>query len=173
MAGESDKKRLIDDCVEIYMDLHKSLKIGDWNAAKEFLNRHPPAISAKITVRGKTALHVAAEAGHVHIVEELVKQMSAVDLEIKDIQGYTALAWATCNGNYRIAECMLGQNENLVSIPNDNGMLPVSLALCAGHLKLARYLYLLTPLEIWKPENGTVVVTVVNEAIYNNALGKN
>ena len=173
MAGESDKKRIIDDCVEIYRDLVKSLKIGDWNAAKEFLNRHPPAISAKITVRGKTALHVAAEAGHVHIVEELVKQMSEENLEIKDIDGYTALARATCNGNYRIAECMLGQNENLVSIPNHNGMLPVSLALCTGHLKLARYLYLRTPLEISKPEIGTVVVTVVNEAIYNNALGKN
>ena len=69
MAGESDKKGNIDDGVEIYTDLYKSLQIGDWNAAKEFLNRHPHAISAKITVREKTALHVAVEAGHVHIVE--------------------------------------------------------------------------------------------------------
>ena len=173
MAGESDKKGNIDDGVEIYMDLCKSLQIGDWNAAKEFLNGHPPAISAKITVRGETALHVAAEAGHVHIVEELVKQMSKENLEIKDSDGFTALARAAYNGNYRMAECMHGKNENLISIGNNNGTIPVVLALFNGHSKLARYLYLLTPLEILMPENGTMGATVVCNAIYNKALGKN
>ncbi|KAL4599441.1 hypothetical protein ACB092_11G127500 [Castanea dentata] len=168
--GESDKKGNIDDGIEIYMDLYKSLQIGDWNATKEFLNRHPNAISAKITATEKTALHVATEARQVHIVEELVMQMSEEDLEIKDIGGYTALAQATYNGNYRIAECMLGKNENLVSIPNNNEEIPVGLALFNGHLKLARYLYLLTPLEILVPENGTIGATVVCKAIYNKAL---
>ena len=93
MAGESDKKGNIDDGVEIYMDLYKALQIGDWNAAKEFLNRHPHAISAKITANDQTALHVAAEAGHVHIVEELVRQMSEENLEIKDIYDYRMHAW--------------------------------------------------------------------------------
>ena len=173
MAGESDKKGNIDDCVEIYIDLYKSLQIGDWNAAKEFLNRHPPAISAKITVRGNTALHVAAEAGHVHIVEELVKQMSKENLEIKEFEGFTALARACYNGNYRMAECMLGKNENLIRIATKEGDIPVVLALFNGHLKLARYLYLLTPLEILMPENGTTGAQVVCVAIYRNALGKN
>ena len=175
MAGESDKKGNIDDGVEIYMDLYKALQIGNWNAAMEFLNRHPNAISAKITVTDKTALRVAAEAGHVHIVEELVKLMSEENLEIKDIDGFgfTALAWAAYNGNYRMAECMLGKNENLLSIGDDKGVIPVVLALFNGHLKLARYLYLLTPLEILMPEKGTMGATVVCEAIYNNALGKN
>ena len=173
MAGESDKKGNIDDGVEIYMDLNKALQIGNWNAAKEFLNRHPHALSAKITVTEKTALHVAAEAGHVHIVEELVKQMSEENLEIKDIDGFTALAQAAYAGNYRIAECMLGKNENLISIGDDDGNIPVVLALYNGHLKLARYLYLLTPPEILLPENGTMGATVVCEAIYNKALGKN
>ena len=173
MAGESDKKGNIDDGVKIYMDLHKALQIGDWNAAKEFLNRHPHAISAKITVTDKTALHVAAEAGQVHIVEELVKQMSEENLEIKDDDGLTALARTACNGNYRIAECMLGKNQNLISISSNDGNIPVVLALFNGHLKLARYLYLLTPLEILMPENGTMGASVVCEAIYNKALGKN
>ena len=173
MAGESDKKGNIEGGVEIYMDLYEALQIGDWNAASKFLDRHPHAISAKITVTEKTALHVAAEAGHVHIVEELVKQMSEENLEIKDDEGYTALARATYNGNYRMAECMLGKNENLLSIGDDKGVIPVVLALFNGHLKLARYLYLLTPLEILMPEKGTMGATVVCEAIYNNALGKN
>ena len=160
MAGESDKKGNIDDGVEIYMDLNKALQIGDWNAAKEFLNRHPHAISAKITVRGKTALYVAAEAGHVHVVEIIY-------------EGFTALARAAYSGNYRMAECMLGKNENLIRITTEEGNIPVVLALYNGHLKLARYLYLLTPPEILMPENGTMGASVVCEAIYNKALGKN
>ena len=156
MAGESDKKGNIDDGVWIYMDLYKALQIGNWNAAKEFLGRHPHAISAKITVTDKTALHVAAEAEHVHIVEEMVKQMSEENLEIKDIYGYTALARAAYNGNHRMAECMLGKNENLISIGDGDGYIPVVMALLNGHLKLARYLYLLTPPEILLPENGTI-----------------
>ena len=146
------------------MDFYKALQIGNWNAAKEFLDRHPHAISAKITVTEKTALHVAAEAGHVHIVEELVKQMSEENLEIKDIDGYTALAQAAYVGNYRMAECMLG---------DDDGNIPVVMALFNRHLKLARYLYLLTPPEIFLPENGTMGASVVCTAIYSNALGKN
>ncbi|KAM4081410.1 hypothetical protein ACJW30_11G089600 [Castanea mollissima] len=136
----------------------------------EILNGHPNAISAKITATEKTALHVATEAGQVHRVEDLVKQMSEEDLKIKDTGGYTALARAAYYGNYRIAECMLGKNENLVSIPNNNEEIPVGLALLNGHLKLARYLYSLTPLEILKPENGTMGAAVVCEAIYNKAL---
>ena len=126
MAGESDKKGNIEDGVEIYMDLYKALQIGDWNAANKFLDRHPHAISAKITVTDKTALHVAAEAGHVHIVEELVKQMSEENLEIKDDDGLTALARAAYSGNYRMAECMLEKNENLISYRDNNGDIPAS-----------------------------------------------
>ena len=173
MAGESDKKGNIDDGVEIYMDLYKALQIGDWNAANKFLDRNLHAISAKITVTDKTALHVAAEAGHVHIVEELVKQMSEENLEIKNTDGYTALARAAYSGNYRMAECMLEKNENLISYRDNNGDIPVVLALLNGHLKLGRYLYSLTPLEILMRENGTMGATVVCEAIYNKALGKN
>ena len=99
--------------------------------------------------------------------------MSEENLEIKDIFGFTALARAAYNGNYRMAECMLGKNENLIRIATNDGDVPVVLALYNGHLKLARYLYLLTPQEILMPENGTMGASVVSEAIYNKALGKN
>ena len=99
--------------------------------------------------------------------------MSEENLEIKDIYDYTALARACYNGNDRMAECMLGKNENLISIRTDQNIIPLSLALINGHLRLARYLYLLTPLEILMPENGTVGASVVCEAIYSKAFGKN
>ena len=173
MAGKCDAGGNIDHGLEIYVDLYKFLQKGDWNAAKGFLNSFPHAISAKITGRGSTALHVAADAGHVHIVEELVKQMSVENLEIKDNFGATALTVATLKGYYRIAECLLGKNENLIRFGGDGGNIPLISALYCGHLNLARYLYLLTPLEILLPENGFIGATVVCEAIFNKAFGKN
>ena len=173
MAGESDQEENIDDGVEIYVDLNKALQDGDWNAAREFLKQHPHAINAKITVTDKTALYVAAEARHVDIVKKLVEQMLEENLAIKADDGYTALALAAYNGNYDIAKCMLEKNENLIGIATKKGTIPVVLALLNGHLKLARYLYLLTPLEILEAKEGMMGATVVSEAIYNNALGKN
>ena len=99
--------------------------------------------------------------------------MSEENLEIKDIYGYTALAQSAYYGKYRMAECMLGKNQNLISIGNELGNIPVVLALSNGHLKLARYLYSLTAHEILLQENGTIGATVVCEAIQNKALGKN
>ncbi|KAL0008127.1 hypothetical protein SO802_009629 [Lithocarpus litseifolius] len=169
--GESGQEGNIDDGVEFYTEFYIALQIGDGNAANVFLKCHPHAISAKITVTEKTALHVAAEAGHVHIGEELVQKMSKENLEIKDFKGFTALARAACNGNYRIAECMLEKNQNLIRIVDDNGNIPVVRALYNGHLKLSRYLYSLTaPLGILVPENGTMGASVFSEAIYNKAL---
>ena len=173
MAGESDQKGNIDVGVESCMALYKAIQVGDWQAAEEFLNSHPHAISAEIAVGSKTALHVAVEAGNVHIVEELVKLMSEGNLRIRDIEGFTALARATYNGNYRMVECMLGKNENLVRIPTYGGTNPVGLALHNVDLELARYLYFRTPLEIRKPENDFTGSVVVCEAIYCKALGKN
>ncbi|KAK4593446.1 hypothetical protein RGQ29_017523 [Quercus rubra] len=169
-SGENDEKGNINGDVEIYTELNKALQSGDWNAAKEFLNTHPHAISAKITDTKKTALHVAAEAGHEHIVEELVNIMSEENLEIKDFEGFTALAQASFRGSYRMVECMLGKNKNLTIMGNDEGNIPLILALYNGQLDLARYLYLLTPLEILMPENGTMGAAIVSEAIYNKAL---
>ncbi|KAK4593447.1 hypothetical protein RGQ29_017523 [Quercus rubra] len=169
-SRENDEKGNINGDVEIYTELNKALQSGDWNAAKEFLNTHPHAISAKITDTKKTALHVAAEAGHEHIVEELVNIMSEENLEIKDFEGFTALAQASFRGSYRMVECMLGKNKNLTIMGNDEGNIPLILALYNGQLDLARYLYLLTPLEILMPENGTMGAAIVSEAIYNKAL---
>ena len=170
---ESDIEGNIDDGVKIYVKLYNALQIGNWNAAKEFLKDHPQAIRAKITVTEKTAVHVAAEAGHVDVVEELVKQMSEESLEIKDSDGFTALARAAYIGNYRVAQIILENNENLIRIPTNEGNIPVVLALLNGLLKLGRYLYLYTPQEILVSGNGIMGASVVCEAIYNKALGKN
>ena len=173
MAGESGEGGNIDDFVDFYMDLHKSLKIDDWIAANEFLFLHPHAIRAKITDKGETALHVAAEAGHVRIVEELVKQMSEEDLEIVDNNGYTALALAASSGYYSMAQCMLGKNKNLCRIREKQGNIPVTLALYNGHSDLAWLFYSRTPPDILDPEICSMGAVVLREAILSKTLCKN
>ncbi|KAL4599520.1 hypothetical protein ACB092_11G133100 [Castanea dentata] len=96
--------------------------------------------------------------------------MSEENLAIEDYEGCTALAQAAYIGNYRIAECLLGKNKDLISIPNNMGTIPVVLALYNGHLKLGRYLYFLTPLEILMANNGTSGASLLCVAIYSKAL---
>ncbi|KAG7995165.1 hypothetical protein I3843_01G094800 [Carya illinoinensis] len=157
-----------------YMPLHNALKSGDWNSAKEFFKLQPNSKSAKITTLGKTALHVSVEAGHVHIVEALVDLMSEHDLEVQDNFGDTALMETTYSGQYKMAKCMLRKNKKLVSmgkaIQNGGQLLPVVMAIANGYIKMARYLYSLTPLEDLFPEKGWNGSTLCTQAIYTRAL---
>ncbi|XP_041000016.1 ankyrin repeat-containing protein NPR4-like [Juglans microcarpa x Juglans regia] len=158
-----------------YEPLRKALQSGDWNSAKKFLELHPDSKSATITTLGKTALHLSVEAGHVHIVEALVEQMSEDDLEVQDNFGDTALLETTYSGQHKMAECMLRKNKKLVTMGRGRGdesrmLLPVVLALANGHIKMARYLYSLTPLEDLFPEKGRSGSTLCTQAIYTRAL---
>ncbi|KAG6667481.1 hypothetical protein CIPAW_01G104300 [Carya illinoinensis] len=157
-----------------YMPLHNALKSGDWNSAKEFFKLQPNSKSAKITTLGKTALHVSVEAGHVHIVEALVDLMSEHDLEVQDNFGDTALMETTYSGQYKMAKCMLRKNKKLVSmgkaLQNGGQLLPVVMAIANGYIKMARYLYSLTPLEDLFPEKGWNGSTLCTQAIYTRAL---
>ena len=74
-----------------YLSFEKHIHKGDWDAANQFINSHPEAVSARISILGSTALHTAIFAGHMNIVEELVKIMSEENLKIKDTDDYTVL----------------------------------------------------------------------------------
>ena len=46
-----------------YAFLEKYIRKGDWDAVSGFINSHPEAMRARITINGSTALHVAIFAG--------------------------------------------------------------------------------------------------------------
>ncbi|XP_060673750.1 uncharacterized protein LOC107404058 [Ziziphus jujuba] len=140
---------------------------GDWQATNEFIARNPDVVRARITYSGRTALHVAAINGDMSIVETLVDKMSEEDLEIKDINGFTALAIAaTYNASIKIAECMVRKNTKILII-HVIDMLPAALAFRYGHMKMGRYLYTVTPLDkLVLPQNGIDGATLICNAIY-------
>ncbi|XP_062174259.1 ankyrin repeat-containing protein ITN1-like isoform X2 [Alnus glutinosa] len=154
-----------------YEALREALKSGDWNAVEEFLQRQPDARSAKITFLGQTALHLAVIAGHECIVEKLVDVMSVEDLAILDTDGNTALPYAISAGNYKMTACMIGKNNNLVSIKySKSSNIPANRAFYNGHTELAGYLYSHTPLEHLTQENAVDGATVCTFAIYSRCL---
>jgi ankyrin repeat protein len=106
-------------------------------------------------------------------VEKLVDVMSVEDLAILDINGQTALVLAISAGNYRMTACMLGKNNNLVSLKDLNSNIPAIKAIFNGHTELARYLYSLTPLEDLTQEKAINGATLCSLAIYNGSIGKN
>ncbi|KAB1226556.1 hypothetical protein CJ030_MR1G001452 [Morella rubra] len=153
-----------------YEDLYKAVRGGDWNAAKEFLERRPDALNAKITTLGKMALHIAVVAGQERIGEKLVERMSREDLEILDNFGDTALNEAAVRGEYRLVKCMLRKNESLVSIGSSTQTIPLVKAISYGQIETARCLYSVTPLEDLMPEKDHNGATLLSNAIYTRNL---
>ncbi|XP_021823744.1 uncharacterized protein LOC110764991 [Prunus avium] len=128
---------------------------GDWNKAKEFLTLHPNAIRARLPSTNKIALHMATDLEHEHIVEELVQLMSEEDLEITDIWGWTALAFAANRGNLKMVECMVRKSKKILSIPTGtSNMTPIILASLNEQWDIVDYLYSVTPLQDLMPEKG-------------------
>jgi ankyrin repeat protein len=171
-AGSSETRNVEHVDYVQYETLKKALKSGDWNAAEEFLKRQPDAAGAKITFTNDTALHLAVTSGHEDIVEKLVNLMSEEDLAIQNTYGNTALVGIMDHENYRMAGFVLRKNNNLVRIKDSNEEIPVNKAIFNGHIKLARYLYSLTPLDDLMPERGVDGATLCTQAIYNRSLGK-
>lgn len=156
-----------------YAILCNAVRSCDWNTVKEFLERRPDAVTAKITQSGETALHIAVVAGHTHIVEELVELMSEEDLEIVNRLGDTALVEAAIRGKCKMAECILSKNKNLISFESSAQYIPVVTAICNGQIETTHYLYSLTPLEDLKPDKGCNGANLFTEAIYTGELGNN
>ncbi|XP_050133559.1 uncharacterized protein LOC126609711 isoform X9 [Malus sylvestris] len=136
-----------------YKPFFEAVQAGRWETAKGIYIQHPEAVRVRHPLYGKTALHIAVEAGHVDIVKELVSLMDEADLEIKSV-GRTALAIAATKGIIEMAQCMVTRNKKLLSIPDACNHLPIVDAYLLGQWHMARYLYSVTPLEDLMPEKG-------------------
>ncbi|GLT52794.1 hypothetical protein SLA2020_261130 [Shorea laevis] len=96
-----------------FVTLLKDIHAGDWNALKSL-----DKITKIIFPGGFTVLHITTIAGHLKIVNELVKIVREAYMEMQDDNGDTALSLAASNGEMKIAECLVQKNDKLLTIRN-------------------------------------------------------
>ncbi|GLT59931.1 hypothetical protein SLA2020_327240 [Shorea laevis] len=138
-AGNRTSTRLT-----LYAPLYQAALKGDWGKAKEFLNMHPGALNVRITKGWDTVLHVAAGAKHTGFVEEVIKMLSPVDLELRNNDHNTVLCIAAASGITKIAELMVNKNKFLPGMRGNKGVTPLYIAALFGHRDMVWYLYKLT-----------------------------
>ncbi|XP_024015019.1 uncharacterized protein LOC18023748 [Eutrema salsugineum] len=165
-----------------YLVLFKSIDSGNLEATKDFLDRNPEALTASLTSNGDRPIHKAVLSGHINIVEEIIRRIHDPEqvLEIKNDNGYTALAYAATGGIVRIAECLVNKCPSSVSVRNAKEHIPIVVASLYGHKDLVRYLYNHTPLSDLDPcdesdehkgKNGAMLVTnCIVDGLYGIAL---
>ncbi|KAI3854835.1 hypothetical protein MKX03_004228 [Papaver bracteatum] len=109
-----------------YLPLYKAALEGNWEKAKDFFdNVDKKAVAARITFSLETALHVAAGAGHLMFMKNLMKLLKPKQLEIKNKDGETALQNAVIAGNFEAVKAMVQKNPKLTLIPDNYGWIPL------------------------------------------------
>ncbi|KOM39806.1 hypothetical protein LR48_Vigan04g000400 [Vigna angularis] len=126
--------------------------------------------TAAISQGWATLLHVAAEANHLHFVEELVKQLHPNDLELQDFKGNTAFCFAAAVGNVKIAEAMARRNSSLPTIRGGEGLTPLHMAALQGKCEMAWYLYPHTVHNFHAQDWDLLFFLCINTSIYDLAL---
>jgi hypothetical protein len=130
--------------------LQAALK-ADWPAAKAFLRQYPYCVRVPITKQRDTALHSAVAVKGTSFVEELLKWMTPEDLELRNIDGVTALHVAAQTGDIRIAKEMVNKNKRLPLMNNSRAMKPLHDAAHLGHKHMVDYLFSVTSFEALEP----------------------
>ncbi|KAK6941298.1 Ankyrin repeat [Dillenia turbinata] len=148
-----------------YSPLYKAALKGDWERARLILAEDPGALTARITVSLKTALHVAAGAGHTQFVINLVNIMREEDLEIRDDKGHTALFFAAMAGCDASVRAMVTKNQNLTQIRNADNEVPVLYAALYGGKEVLQYLCSQTRDEDPSPFRGEAGGRLLNNII--------
>uniref|UniRef100_A0A5B7A6J5 PGG domain-containing protein n=1 Tax=Davidia involucrata TaxID=16924 RepID=A0A5B7A6J5_DAVIN len=148
-----------------YLPLYKAALKGDWKAANDIFNEDSSKRTARITVFLKTALHVAAGAGHAKFVKNLVDIMPVEALEMQDDNGHTALFFAALAGSTESARAMVMRNPNLTQIKNHGDMAAVLYATLGRGKDVLKYLCSVTRDEDPSPFAGAAGGQLLNNII--------
>ncbi|GKV38859.1 hypothetical protein SLEP1_g46719 [Rubroshorea leprosula] len=145
-----------------YETLIEAISNGELWKVKKFFRENSNAVSATAIIfeNGYTALHFAVYNGQEEIVDYLIDSNLSLDqLEIKDNFGSTALSIAARYGiGKSIAKKLVRKNQNLLTIEDEDGKIPVELACSTIQEKMIGYLYRKTPQEFLKEECGFYIL---------------
>ncbi|KAJ9559402.1 hypothetical protein OSB04_014016 [Centaurea solstitialis] len=129
--------------IDICVPLQEASFVGDWEAAKKILdnNSQLDLLGYGISEDKETALHIAASSGNIKFIEHLVDQMTKQQLALQDVNGFTALCFATAIGNVNVVKTMVKKYSQLLTICDDSGRLPIYMAAKFGRHDMVVYLY--------------------------------
>ena len=116
--------------------MHSACYRGDIEHVKELV-RSGVDVNEKDTKHGATPLHMAAFAGHIHIVTYLLKQGAKVNAT--DLHGQSVIASAVFNGRYEISKALLQEGAD-PNICDECKMNALHNAAFQGHKKLVELL---------------------------------
>ncbi|KAI3839849.1 hypothetical protein MKW98_010154 [Papaver atlanticum] len=125
----------------------------------------------------RTALHVAAAAGHAKFVEELVQLMQSDALELRETNnGETALHLAAIAGHTKVAKAMLQKNPNLTQLRNVNGWTPLLSAIYSSSKQPKEMIEYLCSVTIDGDSinnplvGGELICTIARAGLYDIAM---
>ncbi|XP_045821446.1 uncharacterized protein LOC123914367 isoform X2 [Trifolium pratense] len=130
-----------------YQPLHLAILKGDWKSTKAFLDNDPTALTAKVTVHGRTALHVAAVGAQWKLVEKLAQhqQMPAEVLEELDFMGCTCLHYVAMGQSVDAAKALVAKNPSVTQVIDFKGFTPLMYSITSTQCKeMVGYLVLNT-----------------------------
>ncbi|WCJ23437.1 Ankyrin repeat family protein [Euphorbia peplus] len=157
---------------------------NDWRKAESLYEKRGMKYGTIITPTGETALHVAALAGHIDFVENLVGKMEEDEIRIAtrtSWNGNTSFHCAAMSGNVKIAQTILIKDNKLRDLAMARGFprdLPIDMAASKGNKEMVRYLYratkdhLLGPNcdELWLEDRTNLLLALIRSDIYDVAL---
>jgi ankyrin repeat protein len=98
-----------------------------------------PMLQSDQTMRG-APLHFASRSGHLSVVQRLLQNSTAVDINEQDDDGYTPLAWAAKEGHLSIVRWFLLHGAEVNISEHHQGLLPLHLAAATGRVSVLKEL---------------------------------
>lgn len=123
------------------MDMVVGALKGDWKGSKKLIDslkeeERNRLLTSIISVRSRTALHVAACAGKWEFVEKLAGRMPKEALGLKDELGWTALHYAALGGDIKACKALVRADPQLTQITSNDDWTPLlAAARCALKVK--------------------------------------
>lgn len=152
------------------VSLYQATLKGNWQEAKDVLDKYPHALQVPITEGNETALHIAATTKRTAFVKKLVNRMNVFDLTRVNNNGQTALFFAAASGIVTIAEEMVNKSNELTLIRSLRGQTPLYAAASLGHREMVSYLFSVTPFENLSPgERIQLFFTTISNDLYGMA----
>ncbi|GAU41043.1 hypothetical protein TSUD_280200 [Trifolium subterraneum] len=158
-----------------YQPLQLAILKGDWKSTKAFLDNDSSTLTAKITILGQTALHVAAVGSEWKLVEKLAQHMPPNMLTELDLMGCTCLHYVAMGGSGSVdaAKALVAKNSSLTQVTDFKGFTPLIYSITSTICKeMVWYLVLNTtddsPACPFSGPSATQLVTLLTAAGFHD-----